>query len=125
MARRQVIGLSWIAVAAASAAVTLTFRDDSAQIIVTLVLAAVTAGLGVWVVVRGGAGSMQASVIAAIAWVAVYGILAILQAADVNALVTNVGLAVIAAALGLFAWRSRVSGATVDTNRGFDPSRGH
>ena len=125
MGRRQVIGLSWIAVAAASAAVTLTFRDDSAQIIVTLVLAVVTAGFGAWVVVRGGAGSMQASVIAAIAWVAVYGILAILQAGEVTALVTDVFLAVIGAALGLVAWRSRLSGTPVEADPGVAPSRGH
>lgn len=124
MRRRQIFGLSWIAVAASSAAVTLAFRDDTAQIIVTLVLAAVTAGLGAWAVVRGGAGSMEASIVAAIAWVAVYGILAILQADDVNALVTNVGLAVIGAALGLLAWRSRVSGATVAADPGVAPRRG-
>jgi hypothetical protein len=60
---------------------------------------------------------MQASAIAGIAWSTVYAILAILQADDVNAFVTNVGVAVIGAALGLLAGRSRDSLATVDTNR--------
>lgn len=113
MARRQVIGLMWIGVAAVSAAVTLIFRADLAQIVVTLVLAALTVGLGAWMVVRGGDGGTRACVIAAVAWFAIYGILAIQQADDVNALVTDVGLAVIGAALGLLAWRSSVSGATV------------
>jgi hypothetical protein len=60
---------------------------------------------------------MQASAIAGIAWSTVYAILAILQADDVNAFVTNVGVAVIGAALGLLGGRSRDSLATVDTNR--------
>ena len=68
---------------------------------------------------------MQASVIAAIAWVAVYGILAILQAGELTALVTDVFLAVIGAALGLVAWRSRLSGTLVQADPGVAPSLGH
>ena len=125
MARRQIIGFAWIAVAAVSAAVTLIFRADPAQVVVTLALAALTAGLGAWMVMRDGDGWMRASVFAAVAWFTIYGILAILQVDDGNALVTDVGLAVIGAALGLLAWRSRASGATVDANPGFDVGGGH
>ncbi|MBA3689484.1 MAG: hypothetical protein H0W81_11775 [Chloroflexi bacterium] len=104
MSKLKAIGTTWLAVAALSIAVTVVFRVDSAQIVVTLALALVTAALGGWMVLRPSTAAVGASLGVGIVWLAVYAGLAVLQSDEIAAWVTDAFLAVVGGVVGFVAW---------------------
>jgi len=104
MSRLKAIGTTWLVVAALSIAVTIVFRADSAQIVVTLALALVTAALGGWMVLRPSTAAIGASLGVGIVWLAVYAGLAVLQSDEIAAWVTDAFLAVVGGVVGFVAW---------------------
>jgi hypothetical protein len=106
MSRLRTVGWLWLGAAAFAVLMTLTYRVDSTQIAVSLVLALVTAVLGLWMIF-GRAADARVSIVLGIAWIVVYAALAIIQADEVAALVTDVFLAVIGAIAAGLAWTSR------------------
>lgn len=104
MSKLKAIGTTWLAVAALSIAVTVVFRVDSAQIVVTLALALVTAALGGWMVLRPSTAAVGASLGVGIVWLAVYAGLAVLQSGEIAAWVTDAFLAVVGGVVGFVAW---------------------
>ena len=120
MSRLKAIGAAWLAVAALSVVFTLVFRVDSAQIVVTLALAVVTAALGGWMVLRPSTAAVGASLGAGIVWLAVYAGLAVLQSDEIAAWVTDAFLAVVGGVVGFVAWTRTSTAARpeADQNRG-------
>ncbi len=104
MSKLKAIGTTWLAVAALSIAVTVVFRVDSAQIVVTLALALVTAALGGWMVLSPSTAAVGASLGVGIVWLAVYAGLAVLQSDEIAAWVTDAFLAVVGGVVGFVAW---------------------
>ncbi len=120
MSRLKAIGAAWLAVAALSVVFTLVFRVDSAQIVVTLALAVVTAALGGWMVLRPSTAAVGASLGVGIVWLAVYAGLAVLQSDEIAAWVTDAFLAVVGGVVGFVAWTRTSTAARpeADQNRG-------
>ena len=104
MSKLKAIGVAWLAAAALSVVFTLVFRVDSAQIVVTLALALLTAALGVWMVLRPSTAAVGASLGVGIVWLAVYAGLAVLQSGEIAAWVTDAFLAVVGGVVGFVAW---------------------
>ena len=105
MSRLKAIGVTWVVVAAFSVAMTLAFRVEPTQVLVTLGLAFATAVLGIWML-RSSSATGGPSLGFAIAWLVVYVGLAMLQSDDIGAWVTDTGLALAGIAVGLVAWKS-------------------
>ncbi len=121
MSELKAIGAAWLAVAALSVVFTLVFRVDSAQIVVTLGLALVTAALGVWMVLRPSTAAVGgASLGVGIVWLAVYAGLAVLQSDEIAAWVTDAFLAVAGGFVGFVAWTRTSTSARPEADR--DPT---
>ncbi len=104
MQRLRTAGALWIAVAVMSIAVTVVWRIDSYQIVVTIGLGIATAILGLWMLARPSGVALPASIIAGIVWLVLYAALAVLQSDEIAAWVTDAFLAVAGGGVGLTAW---------------------
>lgn len=105
MNRLAVAGVIWIAAAAFAIAVTITFRTDALQWIVTIPAGAVAAVLGRCLITRPSAPVVSASNVVAVAWAVLYGVLAVQQSDELAAWTTDVALIAIGVAAGLAAYR--------------------
>lgn len=117
MTRLKIAGVLWIAVAAFALAITLTFRVDMTQTVVTIALTGVAIAVGGWLLLRPNDAAMRMASVTGAVWFAVYAALMIIQSDDPAAWVTNAGLAVAGAALALLAWKSRTA-QTIGSYRG-------
>ncbi len=110
MSRVQIIGAAWIALAAFSFLITLAFRNDpdqGSQVVGTIVLAALGASLGLWLLVRPMGPAVWISVVGGVVWFIVYAWLVNVQSSELAAWVTDAFLALVGAVLAIASWASR------------------
>ena len=111
MDRLRGSGLLWLIAALVATATTLAFRDDRQQIVLTLAGGAIAFGVGLWLLLRATGMAIRVSAILGVAWVALFGALAFIQADDPQALVTDVGIAVFGGVAALLAYRTGMAPA--------------
>jgi hypothetical protein len=106
MNRFRLAGVLWLVAAASAIAVTLTFRDDPVQWVVTIAVGAVAAALGLWLMARPSAPVVSASNAVSVVWIVVYGVLTALQSDELAAWMMDVALMEIGGVAGLAAYRA-------------------
>ena len=106
MNRLGIAGALWLVAAAFSIAMTLIFRTDPVQWVITIAVGAVAAVLGLWLIARPNAMVLSASNGVAVAWTVLYAVLAVQQSGELAAWTTDVALIAIGAAAGLVAYRA-------------------
>jgi hypothetical protein len=106
MNRPAIAGVIWIAAAAFAIAMTITFRTDALQWVVTIPVGAVAAVVGLWLIARPRAPVVSASNVVAVGWTLLYGVLALQQSDELAAWTTDVALMAIGAAAGLATYRA-------------------
>lgn len=94
----RALGIAWLATALFSLVIMVLFRTEADGYVIALVLGVVTVALGAWLLVRPSDRAVASSVATGVAWLSVYGTLAVLQPGEAR--VTDAFLAVIGAALG-------------------------
>jgi hypothetical protein len=85
---------------------TLTFRTDPVQWVVTMAIGVVAAVVGLWLIARPRSMVVSASNIVAVMWAVLYGVLTVQQSAELAAWTTDVALIAIGAAAALVAYRA-------------------
>jgi ABC-type transport system involved in cytochrome c biogenesis permease subunit len=111
MNRLRTAGASWIAAAIFAIAITVIFRDDVGQIMATAGLAVATSIFGLWMLGRAEPVPTPVAVVVGACWLVLYGGLALLQADEVEAWVTDVFLAVVGVGVALLPWALRSRGS--------------
>jgi hypothetical protein len=106
MNRLGIAGALWLVAAASAIAMTLIFRTDPVQWVITMAVGVVAAVLGLWLIARPNAMVVSASNGVAVAWTVVYAVLAVQQSDELAAWTTDVALIAIGAAAGLAAYRA-------------------
>ncbi len=107
MKRLGIAGAVWLAAAGFAIAMTLIFRVDPVQWVVTMAVGLVAAVLGLWLIVRPTARVVTASNVVAVVWIILYGVLTVQQSDEIAAWTTDVALIAIGAAAGFLAYRWR------------------
>ena len=106
MNRFGLAGVLWLVAAGSAIAVTLTFRVDPVQWVVTIAVGVVAAVLGLWLMARPSAPVVSASNAVSVVWIVVYGVLTALQSDELAAWTTDVALMAIGGVAGLAAYRA-------------------
>ena len=106
MYRLGIAGALWLAAAAFAIAITLIFRTDPVQWVITMAVGAVAAVLGLWLIARPNAMVVSASSGVAVAWTVIYAVLAVQQSYDLAAWTTDVALIATGLAAGLATYRA-------------------
>jgi hypothetical protein len=106
MNRLGIAGALWLVAAGFAIVVTLIFRTDALQWVVTLAIGVAAAVVGLWLIARPSALVVSASNIVAVMWAVVYGVLTVQQSDELAAWTTDVALIAIGAAAGLVAYRA-------------------
>ena len=106
MNRLGIAGVLWLVAAAFAIAMTLIFRTDPVQWVITMAVGVVAAVLGLWLIARPNATIVSASNGMAVAWTALYAVLAVQQSGELAALTTDVALIAVGAAAGLATYRA-------------------
>jgi hypothetical protein len=96
----------WLAAAGFAIAMTLIFRVDPVQWVVTMAVGVVAAVLGLWLMARPSARVVTASNVVAVVWIILYAVLTVLQSAELAAWTTDVALIAIGGSAGLAAYRA-------------------
>lgn len=99
-------GAMWLAAAGFAIAITLIFRIDPVQWVVTMTVGVVAAALGLWMMLRPSARVAIVSNVVAVVWVVLYAVLAVQQSDDIAALTTDAALIAIGAAAGIAGYRA-------------------
>ena len=102
MSAFRALGIAWLATASFSIVITLVFRLEPDGYVVTLILGVATVALAAWLLLRPSARAVTASVVTGVAWLAVYGTLAVVQGGEAR--VTDTFLAIVGTAIGYVAW---------------------
>jgi len=106
MNRLGIAGALWLVAAALAIVMTLVFRTDPVQWVITIAVGVVAAVLGLWLIARPNAMVVSASNGVAVAWTVLYVVLAVQQSDELAAWTTDVALMAIGAAAGLAAYRA-------------------
>jgi ABC-type multidrug transport system fused ATPase/permease subunit len=106
MNRLGIAGVLWLVAAGFAIAMTIIFRVDPVQWVVTMAVAVVAAILGLWLVARPGDVVVSASNVVSVVWFVLYAVLAVQQSDELAAWTTDVFLLAIGAAAGVVAYRS-------------------
>ncbi len=85
---------------------TLTFRTDPLQWVVTMAISVVAAVVGLWLIARPSALVVSASNVVSVVWTVLYAVLTVLQSDELAAWTTDVALIAIGGAAGLVAYRA-------------------
>jgi hypothetical protein len=101
MNRLGIAGVLWLAAAGSAIAMTIIFRTDPAQIVVTTSVGVVAAILGVWLMARPNARVVFASNVVTVVWIVLYAGLTVQQAGEIAAWATDVFLIAIGAVAGV------------------------
>ena len=78
MNRLGIAGALWLVAAGSAIAMTIIFRTDPAQIVVTTAVGVVAAILGVWLMARPNALTVSASNVVTVVWIVLYAVLSAL-----------------------------------------------
>jgi hypothetical protein len=106
MNRLGVAGALWLVAAAFAIAMTLIFRTDPVQWVITIVVGLIAGVLGLWLIARPSARVVSASNGVAVAWAVLYAVLTVQQSDELAAWTTDVALIAIGGAAGLGACRA-------------------
>lgn len=106
MNRLGTAGVLWLVAAGFAIAMTLIFRTDPVQWVVTIAVAVVAAVVGVWLIARPSTLVVSASNAVSVVWIVLYAVLTVQQSDELAAWTTDVALIVIGAAAGLVAYRA-------------------
>ena len=106
MNRLGIAGALWLVAAGFAIAMTLIFRTDPVQWVVTMAVGVVAAVVGLRLIARPGALVVSASNIVAVVWTVLYTVLTVLQSDELAAWTTDVALIAIGGAAGLVAYRA-------------------
>ena len=106
MNRLGIAGALWLVAAGFAIAMTLTFRTDPVQWVVTMAIGVVAAVVGLWLIARPSALVVSASNVVSAVWTVLYAVLTVLQSDELAAWTTDVALIAIGAAAGLVAYRA-------------------
>jgi uncharacterized membrane protein HdeD (DUF308 family) len=106
MNRLGIAGALWLAAAGFAIAMTLIFRTEQVQWVVTIAIGVVAAVAGLWLLVRPSALVVSASNIVALTWAVLYGVLTVQQSDELAAWTTDVVLIALGVAAGLVAFRA-------------------
>lgn len=112
MKRLGIAGAVWLAAAGFAIAITLIFRVDPVQWVVTMAVAVVAAVVGVGLIARPRDLGVSASNLVAVVWIVLYTVLTVQQSDELAAWTTDVFLFAIGAAAGLAAYRAAASAKT-------------
>jgi hypothetical protein len=104
--RPGVAGALWLISAAFAIALTLIFRTDPIQWVVTVVVGLVAAVLGLLLIGRPRAVPASAANVVAAVWIVLYAVLAVQQAGELAAWTTDAFVIALGAAAGLVAYRT-------------------
>lgn len=106
MNRLGIAGALWLVAAGFATAMTLIFRTDPLQWVVTLAISAAAAAVGLSLIARPSALVVSASNAASVVWIVLYAVLTVLQSDELAAWTTDVALIAIGGAAGLVAYRA-------------------
>ena len=106
MNRLGIAGALWLVAAGFAIAMTLIFRTDPVQWVVTMAIGVVAAVVGLWLIARPSALVVSASNVVAVVWTVLYAVLTVQQSDDLAAWTTDVFLIVTGAAAGVVAYRA-------------------
>jgi hypothetical protein len=106
MNRLATAGALWLVAAGLAIAVTIIFRVDPVQWVVTIALGVVAAVVGLWLIARPSALVLSVSNVVAVVWTILYAVLTVQQSDELAAWTTDVILIVIGAAAGVAAYRA-------------------
>ena len=106
MNRLGIAGALWLVAAGFAIAMTLIFRTDPLQWVVTMAIGVIAAVVGLWLIARPSALVMSASNAVSAVWTVLYAVLTVLQSDDLAAWTTDVALIAIGGAAGLVAYRA-------------------
>jgi hypothetical protein len=101
-----IAGVLWLLAAGFATAMTIIFRVDPVQWVVTIAVAVVAAILGLWLVARPRDLVVSASNVVAVVWTVLYAVLTVQQSDELAAWTTDVFLIAIGAAAGVVAYRA-------------------
>ena len=88
MNRRGIAGALWLVAAGFAIAMTLIFRTDQVQWVVTMAIGVIAAVLGQWLIARSSALVVSASNLMAVVWTVLYAVLTVQQSGDLAAWTT-------------------------------------
>src|SRR5258706_15001127 len=100
-------GILWVVSALFATAMSLIFRDDPIQVILTIAASAVAAVLGVWMIARPSTAAVPPSYVVGLAWLALYAALTFQQSGELVAWTSDGILALIGVGAALAAYRGR------------------
>jgi hypothetical protein len=106
MNRLGIAGALWLIAAGFAIAMTLIFRTDPVQWVVTMAIGVVAAVVGLWLIARQSAVVVSASNVVVVVWTVLYVVLAVQQAEELAAWTTDVALIAIGGVAGLVAYRA-------------------
>ncbi len=106
MDRLGIAGALWLAAAGFAIAMTIIFRVDPIQWVVTFAIGVAAAVVGLWLIARPSALVVSVSNVVAVVWIVLYAVLAVQQSEELVASATDVFLIAIGAAAGLAAYRA-------------------
>lgn len=106
MNRLGIAGALWLVAAGFAVTMTLIFRTDQVQWVVTMAIGVVAAVVGLWLIARPGALVVSASNAVSVVWIVLYAVLTVLQSDELAAWTTDVALIAIGGAAGLVAYRA-------------------
>ena len=106
MTRFGIAGALWLVAAGFAVAMTIIFRVDPVQWVVTMAIGVVAAVVGLWLIARPSALVLSASNVVAVVWIVLYAVLTVQQSDELAAWTTDVALIAIGAAAGVVAYRT-------------------
>lgn len=106
MNRLGIAGVLWLGAAGFAIVMTLIFRVDPVQWVVTMAVGVVAAVVGLWLIARPTALGVSASNVVSVVWTVLYAVLTVLQSDELAAWTTDVALIVTGAAAGFAAYRA-------------------
>ena len=109
MDRLRIAGALWLVAVGFAIAMTIIFRTDPAQIVVTTAVGVVAAILGVWLMARPSALVVSASNVVTVVWIVLSAVLTVQQADEIAAWTIDVFLMVLGVAAGVVAYRAAAS----------------
>ena len=98
-------GILWVVSALLATGMSLIFRVDPVQVVVTIAASAVAAVLGLWMIARPSTTAVPLSYVVGVAWLALYAALTVRQSDELVAWITDVFLALIGIGATLAAYR--------------------
>jgi hypothetical protein len=106
MNKRAIAGALWLVAAGFAIAMTVIFRTNQVQWVVTIATGAVVAVVGLWLIARPSALVVSASNIVAVVWIVLYAVLTVLQSDELAAWTTDAALIAIGAVAGVATYRA-------------------